>query len=91
MSRTPPCHTNIRTGSLIPILITLTLGLGSGMEPRELAAQDSVVFDSSDVAGLTFRSIGPPRGGRSTAVAGITEKPLTYFLGGTGSGVWKTV
>ncbi|WP_419166846.1 WD40/YVTN/BNR-like repeat-containing protein [Candidatus Palauibacter sp.] len=55
-----------------------------------LAAQEAVVFDSADVAGLSFRSIGPPRGGRSTAVAGITEQPLTYFMGGTGSGVWRT-
>ena len=77
MSRTLPCHSAVRTGSLIPILITLTLGFGLDMKPPELAAQESVVFDSSDVAGLTFRSIGPPRGGRSTAVAGITEKPLT--------------
>ncbi|MCG8469362.1 MAG: glycosyl hydrolase, partial [Gemmatimonadetes bacterium] len=59
--------------------------------PRATAAQEPVVFDSADVAGLSFRSIGPPRGGRSTAVAGITEDPLTYFMGGTGAGVWKTV
>ena len=58
--------------------------------PSALAAQEAVVFDSADVAGLSFRSIGPPRGGRSTAVAGITEQPLTYFMGATGGGVWRT-
>ena len=58
--------------------------------PSALAAQEAVVFDSADVAGLGFRSIGPPRGGRSTAVAGITEQPLTYFMGATGGGVWRT-
>ena len=63
---------------------------GFATSPSTLFAQEAVVFDSADVAGLSFRSIGPPRGGRSTAVAGITEQPLTYFMGGTGAGVWRT-
>ena len=63
---------------------------GLATAPSALAAQEAVVFDSADVAGLSFRSIGPPRGGRSTAVAGITEQPLTYFMGATGGGVWRT-
>ncbi|MGH7542263.1 MAG: VPS10 domain-containing protein, partial [Gemmatimonadota bacterium] len=49
-----------------------------------------VRYDSAMLAGLEFRSIGPTRGGRSTAVAGITEEPLTFFMGATGGGVWKT-
>ena len=72
-------------------LATLTLvSAGLATPPQGLAAQEAVVFDSADVAGLSFRSIGPPRGGRSTAVAGITEQPLTYFMGATGGGVWRT-
>lgn len=39
---------------------------------------------------LEWRLIGPFRGGRSTAVAGIPGDPLTYYFGGTGGGVWKT-
>ncbi|WP_420463069.1 hypothetical protein [Candidatus Palauibacter sp.] len=62
---------------------------GFATAPRALGAQEAVVFDSADVAGLSFQSIGPPRGGRSTAVAGITEQPLTYFMGATGGGVWR--
>ncbi|MHC4711453.1 MAG: WD40/YVTN/BNR-like repeat-containing protein, partial [Planctomycetota bacterium] len=34
--------------------------------------------------------IGPHRGGRVTAVAGIAEHPLVYFMGSTGGGIWKT-
>ena len=41
--------------------------------------------------GLEFRNIGPFRGGRVTAVAGVRWKPLVYYFGGTGGGVWKTV
>jgi photosystem II stability/assembly factor-like uncharacterized protein len=40
--------------------------------------------------GMKFRCIGPYRGGRSTAVAGVRHDPLTYYFGGTGGGVWKT-
>jgi photosystem II stability/assembly factor-like uncharacterized protein len=40
---------------------------------------------------LTWRNIGPFRGGRSLAVAGVQGKPLTYYFGATGGGVWKSV
>jgi len=40
--------------------------------------------------GLRWRSIGPHRGGRVTAVAGVPSQPNVYYFGGTGGGVWKT-
>lgn len=39
---------------------------------------------------LRWRNIGPFRGGRVTAVAGIASQPLVYYMGATGGGVWKT-
>src|ERR1041385_2697336 len=39
---------------------------------------------------LHFRSLGPNRGGRVTAVAGVTGQPLTFYMGASGGGVWKT-
>jgi photosystem II stability/assembly factor-like uncharacterized protein len=39
---------------------------------------------------MQWRCIGPYRGGRVTAVAGIPSQPYTYYLGATGGGVWKT-
>jgi photosystem II stability/assembly factor-like uncharacterized protein len=39
---------------------------------------------------LRWRSIGPFRGGRVTAVAGIDSQPMVYYMGATGGGVWKT-
>src|SRR5207248_1008524 len=41
--------------------------------------------------GLEFRNIGPHRGGRVDAVAGVRGQPLVFYFGGTGGGVWKTV
>lgn len=42
------------------------------------------------LAGMQYRMIGPHRGGRSTAVAGIAGDHRTFFMGATGGGVWKT-
>jgi photosystem II stability/assembly factor-like uncharacterized protein len=41
--------------------------------------------------GLKWRNIGPFRAGRSLAVAGHVDQPLTYYFGATGGGVWKTI
>src|SRR4051812_2056699 len=46
--------------------------------------------DSSLFTGLHWRSIGPNRGGRSQAGAGSVARPLEYYFGATGGGVWKT-
>src|SRR5207342_3195699 len=39
---------------------------------------------------LRWRSLGPDRGGRSIAVAGSDARPLEYYMGATGGGLWKT-
>lgn len=44
----------------------------------------------SDIRALEWREIGPYRGGRSAAVAGIPSQRDTYYFGATGGGVWKT-
>ena len=47
-------------------------------------------YDPSLLKGLAWRSIGPYRGGRSTAVAGVTSQQNVFYFGSTGGGVWKT-
>ncbi|HEV8370053.1 MAG TPA: hypothetical protein VGQ39_19015 [Pyrinomonadaceae bacterium] len=39
---------------------------------------------------LQWRSIGPYRGGRADAVAGVASQPMVFYYGATGGGVWKT-
>ena len=39
---------------------------------------------------LKYRLVGPFRGGRVTAVAGVAAQPNTYYFGATGGGVFKT-
>lgn len=40
--------------------------------------------------GLEYRCIGPFRGGRSAAVTGVEGKPMLFYMGTTGGGVWRT-
>jgi photosystem II stability/assembly factor-like uncharacterized protein len=46
--------------------------------------------DTAAFRALQWRNVGPMRGGRSVAVAGIPGRPLTHFAGYTGGGVWRT-
>ncbi len=39
---------------------------------------------------LKYRNIGPFRGGRSVGSSGVVGDPLTYYMGTTGGGLWKT-
>ncbi len=39
---------------------------------------------------MEWRLVGPYRGGRVTAVAGVPSRPHTFYMGATGGGVWKT-
>ncbi len=57
---------------------TLTLPLGAA------GATDPML------SALHWREVGPYRGGRVAAVAGIPQDRETYYFGATGGGVWKT-
>ncbi|MCW5941984.1 MAG: hypothetical protein KIS66_07115 [Fimbriimonadaceae bacterium] len=47
-------------------------------------------FDPDLVRALSWRHIGPYRGGRTVGAAGIPEQPNTFFIGVNNGGVWKT-
>jgi photosystem II stability/assembly factor-like uncharacterized protein len=58
-----------------------------GATPAQPAALGA---DSTAHRAISWRNIGPWRGGRSVAVAGIPSLPLTYLAGYTGGGLWRT-
>ncbi|MEL7159341.1 MAG: glycosyl hydrolase, partial [Bacteroidota bacterium] len=41
-------------------------------------------------APVKYRNIGPFRGGRSVCASGVPGDPITYYMGTTGGGLWKT-
>jgi photosystem II stability/assembly factor-like uncharacterized protein len=73
----------------------IAMMIGAERAPRVYAQQAATVttrgaVDPAFFGGLRWRSIGPARGGRSIAVAGSTARPLEYYFGATGGGLWKT-
>ena len=47
-------------------------------------------FNDTLFKALKWRNIGPFRGGRSNAVAGVIQNENIYYAGYTGGGIWKT-
>src|SRR6185437_2131043 len=44
----------------------------------------------SDFNALVWRELGPFRGGRVEAVAGVAGNPYIFYFGAVSGGVWKT-
>jgi len=72
------------------LFFAFTLLLTFPFQSEAQATDENQIVDPSFLKGLEYRSIGPYRGGRVTAVEGIASKPHTFFMGSTGGGVWKT-
>ncbi len=68
----------------------MALTLIAWSAPAQRERSRSVSIDPSLYKAMEWRSIGPYRGGRVTAVSGIPSQPDTYYFGATGGGVWKT-
>ena len=57
--------------------------------PTALTAKD-IKYDQSLYSGISWRELGPFRGGRSCTVTGIKGNRNLYYFGGVGGGVWRT-
>jgi photosystem II stability/assembly factor-like uncharacterized protein len=55
-----------------------------------LTAAPAQNFDPKLYSGLTWRMIGPFRGGRTVGAAGIADQPNMFYIGVNNGGVWKT-
>ena len=72
--------------AVIRLLATTALVAGT-IAPIHSAMAE---VDKDFFQAIEFRNLGPFRGGRSTAIAGVQGDALTYYYGATGGGVWKT-
>ncbi len=68
-------------------LLLMPAGADPAASDRATAASPPA---DARIGGLVWRNIGPFRGGRSVAVAGVPGQPFVYYFGATGGGVWKT-
>lgn len=75
---------------ILSILLVLSFDSDAQRRNKKSQTTSTVTYDESLYQDLKWRNIGPFRGGRATAVSGVASDPLTYYLGGTGGGIWKT-
>ncbi len=73
--------------TLSAILLLTSLGLSFISFSQELDIKNAFPEINE---GLEYRCIGPFRGGRSAAVTGVEGKPMLFYMGTTGGGVWRT-
>ena len=59
-------------------------------QSKKLNKKSIVSYPETTYSSLQYRSIGPYRGGRSSAVTGVEGKPNLFYFGAAGGGVWKT-
>jgi len=51
---------------------------------------DLQLFSAANYQDMSWRHVGPFRGGRTNAVTGVRGNDLIYYMGTVGGGIWKT-
>jgi len=67
------------------LILSILAGPSFAVPPAEAPPVDPALF-----TGLHWRLIGPFRGGRVVAVAGVPGEPDHFYFGSVGGGVWET-
>lgn len=90
-SKLPHAEPNINRMIRILSCLLVLLSVSSFFKTASAQERDSnQVVDPAYYRALTYRMVGPHRGGRVTAVAGVPGTLPTLYMGATGGGVWKS-
>jgi len=76
-----------RLASPLRLLVPIAVLCIASTPPSDLGAQ---TLPEGTSAALHWRLLGPFRGGRVLAVAGIPGDPRTFYFGSVDGGVWRT-
>lgn len=72
------------------LFFLVLLATVSVAQKKSTTSQPVTSFDQSLYSGITWRELGPFRGGRSGTVTGVPNNPNLYYFGAVGGGVWRT-
>ncbi len=86
----PPSARALAATALLLALAAPLAAQAPAPSPAPDRATGASTFDSTRFGGLHWRNLGPTRGGRVTTVAGVPQEPMTFYMGATGGGIWKT-
>ena len=62
-----------------------------GAAPSSATLSAAPPVDPALIKGLTYRLVGPSRGGRVTSVAGVPSQPRTFYMGAASGGLFRTI
>jgi photosystem II stability/assembly factor-like uncharacterized protein len=79
-----------RKSAILRLAIALTIAATAVLAQRPQPSPTTAPKEFELLKPLQYRSIGPYRGGRSTAVSGVASQPFVFYYGATGGGVWKS-
>jgi photosystem II stability/assembly factor-like uncharacterized protein len=79
----------MRTSRVLPAVLALPLALALTASGAP-ADEDEPPKGPKELAGLKYRLVGPPAGGRVSRVAGVPGDPLTYYAATASGGVWTS-
>jgi photosystem II stability/assembly factor-like uncharacterized protein len=71
------------------LLMMMTLAALGGMGPG--ARAHAQTYNPGLFSRIRWRPIGPLRGGRGRAVAGVPSQPNVFYIGNDDGGVWKSI
>lgn len=72
----------------LPLCLLAGVRVDLGAQARSTSPN---LVDPALYQALRYRMIGPHRGQRSTAVAGVASERETFYMGPAGGGIWKTI
>src|SRR6056300_454137 len=73
-----------------PIVLLFLLSSTVTFSQKKRKAKNKETTTSLTYNNLSWRNIGPFRGGRSVASTGVVKESNVFYMGSTGGGVWKT-
>ncbi|HEV8598794.1 MAG TPA: hypothetical protein VGQ69_05505 [Gemmatimonadales bacterium] len=66
-------------------VVLTALALAASSPPPAIAQVDSALF-----RGMSYRLVGPSRGGRVTTVTGVPSQPRTFYMGVASGGIFRS-
>ncbi len=75
---------------LLPLLLFVMISFAQKKNSKNIQPTKEINYDSILFSKVSYREVGPFRGGRSAAVAGSYKNKNTFYFGAADGGVWKT-
>jgi photosystem II stability/assembly factor-like uncharacterized protein len=84
-------HRVLALVAVLALVLTGVWGLRLQAARQASTLQAAGSIDPTILGAFRWRSIGPPRGGRSIAISGVRGRPKEGYFGAAGGGLWKTI